>query len=144
MATVKLRIRGIKELAPIYIRVLNGKGNDFQVKTGYVCRVENFDNAAHNLNVNDLNYKDVNRLRNQVIDALNEGQINKRWLQDVIKIHWAEKENNYEQNKFQLDMKDILLRIDFELFDRLKTQAKNNERSVTAEIKFILKNNVKK
>ena len=41
-------------------------------------------------------------------------------------------------------MKDLLLRIDFELFDRLRTQAKNNERSVTAEIKFILKNNVKK
>ncbi len=41
-------------------------------------------------------------------------------------------------------MKELLLRMDFELFDRLKTQAKKNERSVTAEIKYILKNNVKK
>jgi hypothetical protein len=144
MATVKLRIRGIKELAHIYIRVLNGKGNDFEVKTGYVCRTKNFDNTAHNLSENDLNYKDVNTLRNQVIDALNEGEINKRWLQGVIKMHWAEKQNNYEPNKTELEMKELLLRMDFELFDRLKTQAKKNERSVTAEIKYILKNNVKK
>ena len=41
-------------------------------------------------------------------------------------------------------MKELLLRMEYELFDRLKTQAKKNERSVTAEIKYILKNNVKK
>lgn len=95
MATVKLRIRGTKELTPIYIRVLNGKGNDFELKTGYVCRGVNFDKGAHNLKENDLNYKGVNRLRNQAIDALinalNDGQINKLWLQDVIKKHWAKK-----------------------------------------------------
>jgi|32_taG_2_1085360.scaffolds.fasta_scaffold09285_2 hypothetical protein len=41
-------------------------------------------------------------------------------------------------------MKDVLLRMDVELYDRLKAQAKRNDRSVRGEINYILKNNVKK
>ena len=40
-------------------------------------------------------------------------------------------------------MKDILLRLELDVFKRLKAQAKNNQRSVTAEIRFIIIQNLK-
>jgi len=97
MASVKYRVKGKKETASIYIRLLDGKLTDIETPTGYTINPEHWSNkkgepkqvASNSDKLNLAN--DLRSLKNFIIDKLNEDKgttdINKEWLTHAIAVY---------------------------------------------------------
>jgi integrase len=115
MATVRFRVRGKKENSPIYLRFSANKKDRFELKTGYFCNPEYFNNDTGKVR-NVASYQDKEilkanllKLENDITNALNKtNEFSKEWLQTEIDRHHGKTPEN--EKRFTLaEMFDVYI-----------------------------------
>ena len=94
MAKIKFRIRGTKPDSPIYIRFSDGRDKVFEIKSGYFCNPEYFNNKTGEVReVAMFNEKielqnNLNELRNAIRRTFNtSNEFTKEWFEAEVKKH---------------------------------------------------------
>lgn len=94
MARIKYRVRGTKPDSPIYIRFSDGRDKVFEIKSGYYCNPEYFNNKTGEVReVAMFNEKlelqnNLNELENAIRRTFNSSsEFTKEWFETEVKKH---------------------------------------------------------